>query len=73
MIAVNLSDSPLQALIHVPWTAGATWDLTDVLAEVTYTRDGNDIASRGLYVELAPWAFHFFRLRKTWQVTLTRQ
>jgi len=61
MIAVNLSDSPLQALVHIPWTAGVTWDFTDLLSDVTYRRDGNDMASRGLYVELAPWAFNFFR------------
>ena len=61
VIAVNLSDSPLQALIHVPWTAGATWEFTDLLADVSYTRDGNDMASRGFYIELAPWAFNFFR------------
>ena len=62
VIAVNLSDSPLQALIHIPWAAGATWDLTDALSAVTYRRAGNDMASSGLYVELAPWASHFFRL-----------
>jgi hypothetical protein len=61
LIAVNLSDSPSQALIRTPWTAGQTWDLIDVLSNVTYRRDGNDMASRGLYLELAPWAFHFFR------------
>jgi hypothetical protein len=61
LIAVNLSDSPLQALIHIPWTAGVTWDFTDLLSDVIYTRDGNDMGSRGLYVELAPWAFNIFR------------
>jgi hypothetical protein len=28
---------------------------------VMYRRNGNDMASRGLYVELAPWASHLFR------------
>jgi len=61
LVAVNLSDSPLQALIRIPWACGRTWDLTDVLSGVTYSRDGNEMASRGLYVELAPWAFSIFR------------
>jgi hypothetical protein len=65
VIAVNLSDSPLQALIRIPWTAGATWNLIDLLSDVTYTLEGNDMASRGLYVELAPWNFHFFRFLQT--------
>jgi hypothetical protein len=60
VIAVNLSDSPLQALIHIPWAAGATWELTDVLSGIAYRRDGDDMA-RGLYVELAPWGFKLFR------------
>ncbi len=61
VIAVNLSDSPLQAYVRIAWAAGATWDLAEALSDVTYTRDGDDMASRGLYVELAPWASHFFR------------
>jgi hypothetical protein len=68
VIAVNLSDSPLQALIHIPWTAGQTWDLIDVLSSVIYRRNGNEMSSRGLYVELAPWNFNFFRFL---QATLT--
>jgi hypothetical protein len=35
--------------------------LTDVLSDVAYRRDGDDMASRGLYVELAPWGFNLFR------------
>ena len=61
LIAVNLSDHPLQALVHVPWAGNRTWDLTDVFDGITYRRDGNEMASRGLYVEVAPWAFNFFR------------
>jgi Alpha amylase, catalytic domain len=62
LIAVNLGDSPLQALVHLPWTGNRTWNLADVFSDVTYRRDGNEMASRGLYVELAPWASNFFRV-----------
>jgi glycosidase len=61
LIAVNLSDSPLHALVRIPWACGRIWDLTDVLSRVTYRRDGNEMASRGFYVELAPWAFNLLR------------
>lgn len=64
LIAVNLSDAPLQALIQIPRTGNRTWDLTEVFSGVSYRRDGNEMASRGLYVELAPWAFNFFRVIK---------
>ena len=62
LVAVNLSDTPLHALVHVPWAGNRTWDLTDVFSGTTYRRDGNDIAERGLYLELAPWAFNLFRV-----------
>ena len=61
LVAVNLSDSPLQALVELPWAGNRFWDLTDVFSVVTYRRDGNDMASRGLYIELAPWAFNLFQ------------
>ena len=61
VIAVNLSDSPVQALIHIPWTAHQTWEMMDAFSDTTYKRDGDEIATRGLYVELPPWGFHFFQ------------
>lgn len=60
IIAVNLSGSPAQGLIRIPWAAQQTWDMTDIFSNTTYKRDGNEIASLGLYVELPPWGFHFF-------------
>ena len=61
LIAVNLSDAPVQAMIHVPWTAHQTWEMTDVFSNTTYKRDGDEIGTRGLYVELPAWGFHFFQ------------
>jgi len=63
LIAVNLSDQPLQARIQVPWSdaRGANWDLVDVLSGANYERSGDEMVSPGLYVELGPWSCHFFR------------
>lgn len=62
LLAVNFSDFPLQALIRIPWAdiAGMQWNLLDRLAGVIYQRDGNEMASKGLFVDLAPWNFHLF-------------
>jgi hypothetical protein len=62
LIAINLSDQPVQAYIRVPWVevAGSTWKLTDMLADVSYEREGDEMLSPGLYVELRPWGHHFF-------------
>ena len=64
LVVVNLSDSPAQARIHLPWSdiSGTTWRLTDALSDVTYTRDGTEMQLQGLYVELDAWHCHFFEL-----------
>jgi Alpha amylase, catalytic domain len=62
LIVVNLSDCPVQAQAQVPWAdvRGGKWHLIDVLSGATYERDGDEMVSPGLYVELGPWNFHFF-------------
>lgn len=62
LIVVNLSEYPSQAEVQVPWVdLGGTWQLIDVLSGTTYERDGNQMKSPGLYVELGPWAHHFLQ------------
>jgi hypothetical protein len=68
LIVVNLSESPSQARVRVPWgdVGGARWNLIDVLSDTIFERDGDELVSPGLYVELGPWNYHFFRcLRKS--------
>jgi hypothetical protein len=70
LIIVNLSDSPAQARIHLPWgdAEGAMWQLTDALSGAAYERDGSEIQAQGLYIELDPWhchVFEFVRPRQT--------
>lgn len=63
LIVVNLSDSPVQGHVQVRWpdVSGKAWHLIDLLSDVTYQRDGSEMLSPGLYVQLAPWNYHFFR------------
>ena len=63
LIAVNFSDFTVQARIQIPWeeVRGKTWRLIDVLSDATYDRDGDEMLSPGLYVELGPWNFSFFQ------------
>jgi Alpha amylase, catalytic domain len=65
LIMVNLSDCPVQAKVQVPWAAvGASrWHLRDALSGAIYERDGDEMLSPGLYVELEPWSYHFFHCR----------
>lgn len=66
LIVVNLSNFASQGLVWMPWNelAGHQWKLTDLLNQVVYNREGNDISQKGLYVDLNPWSFHFFELQK---------
>jgi Alpha amylase, catalytic domain len=63
LIVVNLSDSPAQACVKVSWEnlAGMTWRLNDPLSGADYERSGDDVLLSGLYVDLGPWSYHFFR------------
>ena len=63
VIAVNLSDHALQARVRLPWPdlGGANWKLADMFSGMTCQRNGDEMVSPGLYVELGPWNWHFFR------------
>ncbi|HEY3704676.1 MAG TPA: alpha-amylase family glycosyl hydrolase [Terracidiphilus sp.] len=65
LVVVNLSDSLSQAHVRVPWTglSKETVKLRDRVNGVEYVRAGTEMDSPGLYVELAPWGFHFFEVR----------
>ena len=67
LIVVNLGDGSAQARVRVPWTntAGATWHLVDLLSDSFYERDGDEMTSQGLYVDLTPWNYHFFQCLRT--------
>lgn len=66
LIVVNLSDRPSQARVKVDWKnlIGSTWRLADPLSGAAYERFGNDVLSSGLYVDLGPWGYHFFRFSR---------
>jgi hypothetical protein len=67
LIVVNLGDCSAQAQVRVSWTntAGAQWHLVDLLSDSFYERDRDEMASQGLYVDLAPWNYHFFQCLRT--------
>jgi hypothetical protein len=67
LIVVNLSDSPVQPRVRVPWeeVRGRAWRLIDALSGVSYDRNSDEMAVSGLYVELGPWSYHFFDCRCT--------
>ena len=65
LVAVNFSNTPSQAVIRMPWEdlRGRTWRLSEQLSDETYDRSGDQMAESGIFVSLAPWKWHFFRLQ----------
>jgi hypothetical protein len=57
VVAVNYAPNQSQCYARLPFDdlAGARWRLQDQLGESVYDRDGNDLQSRGLYLDLSPW------------------
>jgi hypothetical protein len=57
VVAVNYAANQSQCYIRLPFAdlAGQRWRLADQLGTDVYDRDGNDLQSRGLYLDMAPW------------------
>ena len=64
LIVVNYGPAPAQGRVHLPWDdlRYRQWRLDDRVSGDVYDRDGSDMRDGGLYVDLAPWQSHLFRL-----------
>ncbi|HXZ28365.1 MAG TPA: alpha-amylase family glycosyl hydrolase [Terriglobales bacterium] len=64
LVAVNYAAHPTQGYVRLPFPGlgGRRWRLQDLLSEARYERDGNDLAARGLYLDVVPWQQHAFAL-----------
>ena len=61
LVVVNLDAGCAQARVLLPWgdLAARSWRLDDRLSGDVFERDGDELASEGLYVDLDGWASHF--------------
>ena len=66
LVVVNFSDHPSQGFIHISWNdlEGSTWHLKDLFSGSIFERRGDEVQSKGLYVDLQPWQFHFLRFQE---------
>jgi glycosidase len=66
LVVVNYAPTQSQCYLRLPFAdlVGHEWRLTDLLGEATYDRDGNDLQSRGLYLDVQPWEAHVFSMTK---------
>jgi 1,4-alpha-glucan branching enzyme len=64
IVCVNYAAHPSQCYLRLPLPdlGGRLWRLSDVLNDAQYERDGNELHSRGLYLDVPPWQYHVFEI-----------
>lgn len=64
LVTVNYAATQSQCYVPLPFPdlAGRTVRLKDLMSEACYERDGDDLLSRGLYLDVPGWGYHVFEL-----------
>ncbi len=64
--SVNCANQQSQCYVRLPFSdlTGAHWQVRDLLSAAQYDRDGNDLQSRGLYLDVPPWQSHVFEMKR---------
>ena len=64
LVVVNYAGNQSQCYVRLPFSdvAGRTVRLKDMMGSASFDRDGNDLVSRGLYLDLPPWGYHVFEM-----------
>jgi hypothetical protein len=64
IVVVNYAPNQSQCYLQLPFAdlCGTSWCLKDRLGDATYDRAGDELQSRGLYLDVAPWQVHAFSL-----------
>ena len=75
IVTVNYANHQSQCYVRLPFAglAGGQWRLRDQLGTARYDRDGDDLESRGLYLDVPPWQCHVFEMTGMQRATWTRQ
>jgi hypothetical protein len=62
LVTVNYAAHQGQCYVRLPFSdlAGRSVRFNDLMGLASYDRGGNDVVSRGLYLDLPPWGYHVF-------------
>lgn len=65
LVAVNYAPNQSQCRVRLPFNdlAGKSWRLNDQLASACYDRDGSELQSNGLYLDVPAWRAHVFSVK----------
>jgi hypothetical protein len=64
LVAVNYAANQSQcyARLRLPDLNGRAVRFTDLTSSARFDRDGDDLLSRGLYLDMGPWGYHVFEM-----------
>jgi len=64
LLAVNHADHQAQCYVRLPWPelGGRAVQLRDLTGPARYERDGSELVSKGLYLDLPGWGYHVFEV-----------
>jgi glycosidase len=64
VVAVNYAPNQSQCYVRLPFSdlGNRCWRLQDEMGSAVYDRDGNDLQSRGLFLDMVPWQASVFSL-----------
>jgi hypothetical protein len=66
IVAVNYAPTHAQCFLKLPLEdlPGGRWRLEDEFGDAAYGRAGDELTSRGLYLDVPPWQVHAFSLSR---------
>jgi len=64
LVTVNYAATQSQCYVRLPFPdlAASTVQFKDLMGPAYYQRDGNDLLSRGLYLDMPAWGYHVFEV-----------
>src|SRR5271155_652810 len=64
LIAVNYSDHQSQCYVEIAWSSlkDRNWRFRDRTGAAIYDRQGSELSTRGLYLDLPAWGYHVFEV-----------
>jgi hypothetical protein len=63
LAVVNYADHYSQCYVRLPDVKDGKWWLRDLMGEARYERMGEELRSRGLYLDIGDWQYHVFEMK----------
>ncbi len=67
LVTVNYAPNQSQCYVRLPFAdlGDGQWRLQDLIGNATYNREGSDLQSRGLFLDVPPWQYSVFSIHLT--------